>query len=255
MAGKYKFTQVERFAVWDGNGRRCWLCEEPLSLRDTTIDHVLPEMLAYEEDSRRTVLNEYGLPDDFAINSYSNWLPCHHICNQRKGARPLRNSAGTQLILDGLANRAPKIAAKARAVISNATKDKVFSTLFAALERRTITIRDIDDLLSAFVTDPAKVGLPADSIFLDTGHWVPRDEIVREAYCHCDRAACVDHDQKVYCYFEASLPKWVVGTALYWKCYDEIVWCKRCATQHKRGHVGRVGTCRKPYRDQENQTD
>jgi hypothetical protein len=110
-------------------------------------------------------------------------------------------------------------------------------------------------LLQAFVTDPANAGVPDDVIILDSGYWVPRDQIVREGICYCERNTCVDSRDKVYCYFQAWHSPWVVNTGLFWKCYDEIIPCPRCSGQHKRGHIGREGACGRPYLNQEAQHD
>lgn len=143
----------------------------------------------------------------------------------------------------------------ARQVVSNFAKDKVFKTVFAALEKQTITVRDLDELLHAFVDDPAIAGVPDDVIILDSGYWVRRDDIVNEGTCRCERNTCVGRGDKVYSYFEASLSPWVINTGLFWRCYDEIISCPRCSGQHKRGHIGREDVCGRPYLDQKTQRD
>ncbi len=252
---KRKFSYPGRYAVWHCNGQRCWLCQAPLRLVEVTIDHVLPESLLDDEDKRQAILAYYGLPKDFNINSYENWLPCHHYCNQSKGDRAVAFVPGIKLIIDGLRKRASEAERTARAVSADVAKDKVFKTVFAALERQTITVRDLDELLNAFVENPAKAGVPEDVIILDSGYWVPRDQIVREGTCCCERNACVGHSDKVYCYFPSSLSTWVINKGLFWKCYDEVISCPRCSDQHKRGHIGREGVCGRPYLNQDTQSD
>ncbi len=252
---KRRFSYPERYAVWHCNGQRCWWCGQPLRLPEVTVDHVLPESLLDDEDKRQEILTEYGLPKDFNIDGYENWLPCHNHCNQSKGNRSPAFVPGNKALLDGLKQRAHKAKWTARSVSSNVAKDRVFKTVFAALERQTITVRDLDELLGAFVADPAKAGVPDDVIILDSGYWVPRDQIVREGACRCERNACVGRSDKVYCYFQASLSPWVVSTGLFWRCYDEIIPCPRCSGQHKRGHIGRRDVCGRPYLNQDTQND
>jgi hypothetical protein len=252
---KNRFSYPERYAVWDCNGQRCWWCGEPLRLVDATVDHVLPESLLDDDEKRRAVLTEYGLTQEFNINGYANWLPCHNRCNQRKGSRSPAFVPGNKAILDALRANAPAAERKASSVSSNVAKDKVFKTVFAALERQTITLRDLDELLDAFVNDPSNAGVPDDMIVLDSGYWIPRDQIVREGICRCENNACVGHEKKVYCYFQASLSPWVINSGLFWRCYDEIVTCPRCSVRHKRGHIGRKDICGRPYFDQEAQSD
>ncbi|WP_133512842.1 HNH endonuclease [Candidatus Thiosymbion oneisti] len=253
--GKRRFSYPERYAIWHCNGRRCWWCREPLRLVEVTIDHVLPESLLDDEEKRKEILAEYGLPQDFNINGYENWLPCHNHCNQSKGNKIPVFVPGNKAIIDALRDTAPKAERTARAVSSNAAKDNVFKTVFTALEKQTITVRDLDELLQAFVDDPAIVGVPSDVIILDSGYWVPREQIAREGTCRCERNACVGRDDKVYCYFEASLSPWVINTGLFWRCYDEVISCPRCSRQHKRGHIGRKDVCGRPYNNQETLSD
>jgi hypothetical protein len=252
---KRRFSYAERYAVWYCNDERCWWCGQPLRLVETTIDHVLPESLIDDEQKRLAVLTEYGLPKEFNINGYENWLPCHNHCNQSKGSKSPTFVPGNRAIIDGLKSKAQKVEHIERSVSANAAKDRVFKAVFAGLEQQTITVRDLDELLQAFVHDPTKAGVPEDVIILDSGYWVPREQIVREGLCRCERNACVDQDGKVYCYFHASLPTWVASTGLFWRCYDEIVTCPRCSRRHKRGHVGRADVCGHPYVNQESQTD
>lgn len=252
---KRKFSYPERYAVWHCNGGICGWCHEPLRLVEVTVDHVLPESLLDDEVKRKAIFHEYGLPKDFNINGYENWLPCHNHCNQRKGNRTLGFVPAYRAEIERLMQRARQAERTARKVSSNATKDKVFKTIFAALEKQTITVRDLDELLTAFVEDPAKAGVPDDVIILDSGYWVPRDEIVREGTCRCERNACVGQTNKVYCYFQSSLPLWVINTGLFWRCYDEIICCPRCSNQHKRGHIGKESVCARPYPNQEAQSD
>ncbi|MDA8136036.1 MAG: hypothetical protein M0T82_15555 [Desulfobacteraceae bacterium] len=94
-----------------------------------------------------------------------------------------------------------------------------------------------------------------DSLLLDSGSKVYADQIIREGICTCDRNACVGHEQKVYCYFPVWLSEWVITSGLYWQCYDEEVKCQRCGLFHARGHIGKLGVCNAPFKDQRRQTD
>jgi hypothetical protein len=48
------------------------------------VDHVIPERLAGYPEKLRCVINSYGLPDDFDLNSFENWLPSCAFCNNEK---------------------------------------------------------------------------------------------------------------------------------------------------------------------------
>ena len=202
---KRRFSYAERYAVWLCHGPKCSWCHDPLRLIETTIDHQIPESLLYDDARRESVFTEYGLPKDFNINGYENWLPCHNHCNQAKGSRTSEFVPGIKKILDRLREKAQVVERVADSIALNIAKDKVFKTLFAALEEQTITVIDLDQLLEAFVRDPAAGGVPDDVIILDSGRWVKRENIVHEGTCRCERQACVGRKNKVYCYFEAGL--------------------------------------------------
>jgi hypothetical protein len=252
---KRRFSYVERYAIWSCNEKRCWWCKEPLRLPEVTVDHVLPESLLSNDDLRQRILADYGLPNDFNINGFENWLPCHNHCNQSKSNKAPSFVPGNKVILDALGRRALETQRIARAVSSNVAKDKVFKTIFAALELQTISMRDLDELLHAFVDDPDKAGVPDDVIILDSGYWIRREQIVRAGRCRCERDICVGQSEKVYCYFPSSLSPWVISTGLFWRCYDEVISCPRCSRPHKRGHVGRQALCGRPYLNQQAQCD
>jgi hypothetical protein len=253
--GKRGFSYPERYAIWHCNERRCWLCKEPLRLAEVTVDHVLPEWLLDDEGQREATFIEYGLPKDFNINGYENWLPCHNHCNQIKSRKIFTFVPGYKMILERLRQRAYEVERTALSVSSNASKDTVFSTTFAALEKQTISMRDLDELLQAFVDDPAKAGVPSNVTILDSGYWIRKEQIAGEGICRCEQEACVGRSEKVHCYFQSSLSPWIKRKGLFWKCYDEIISCPRCSGQHKRGHVGRADVCGRPYLNQKTQSD
>jgi CHAT domain len=92
-------------------------------------------------------------------------------------------------------------------------------------------------------------------IVLDSGQAYYRSEIKAQGLCKCQRKACVGHKEKVYCYFPIGLSRWVTTAGLYYRCYDQQILCPRCRKKHRRGHIGRLGYCLKPYKNQIRQSD
>ncbi|MBX5308546.1 hypothetical protein HJB95_25390 [Rhizobium sp. NLR14b] len=80
---KKAFTRAERYAVWTVHGERCWLCRAPMNFAEMHIDHIIPEALE-GTDKLRGVLDDFGLPSDFNINNWGNWMPAHGPCNVNK---------------------------------------------------------------------------------------------------------------------------------------------------------------------------
>ena len=100
-----------------------------------------------------------------------------------------------------------------------------------------------------------KTSQSVDSFLLAGGVKVYSDQVIREGICTCDRTSCVGHQEKVYSYFPVWLSEWVITKGLYWQCYDEEVQCPRCGLMHRRGHIGKIGVCEVPYKDQRRQID
>ncbi len=224
---KHKFSFAERYAVWSRHRRLCCLCGEPLRLAETTIDHFIPESLLEKHEEREKVFREYGLPPDFNINGFENWQPCHNGCNQKKGSKPLKIVPLNLGILEALIRDAPKVARIRDEVLQNIKKDVIFSRIYAALEKETITVED----LQLFVED---IGGLTEVIKLDNGYWISKEDIARECECQCENTMCVGHQRKVHCVFPGFLPAWVITKRLYWRCYDELVKCPRCVNQEKQ---------------------
>jgi hypothetical protein len=250
---KRAFSDAERYAIWLCHEMRCWLCDEPLRLNETTIDHVLPEALLDDDMARSKILSEFGLAPDFNINDFENWLPCHYRCNLNKGRKVFKATPGIKLILDQLHSGGPKVRKVVGMIRAEATRDKTLARLLVGLEQGTITPADLEAALAKFGIRSV-VPEPASMIHLDNGYWLHEDDVAYAGECQCERDACVDNQTKVYCFFSRMLSPWVVASKLYWKCYDEIIDCPRCAERHRRGHIGRVGACGRPYPNQPNRS-
>lgn len=252
--GKRKFTAIERLAIWESHEKRCWLCREPLSFLETTIDHFFPESLLNDDEKRKSILKEYGLSDEgFNINNFENWLPSHSNCNQTKGANPPKFIPGNVFVLDKLISKSAHVQKSLRKLLEKTKRDKIFGSIIIGIEQKTISY---SDLIKFFEDKNEKVQvIPKDLILLSGGYWVYKEDIVREGLCTCEKETCFGSMEKVYCYFSPNLSTWVVNTGLYYKCYDELIDCPRCFGNHKRGHIGKQRVCGKPFVDQVLQTD
>ncbi len=81
---KYKFSPAERAAIYLIHGEKCYLCGTSLNLKTMEVDHVLPESLLEKPEALKNALNDFGIPTDFNINFFSNWLPSCRPCNGTK---------------------------------------------------------------------------------------------------------------------------------------------------------------------------
>lgn len=113
----YAFTPAERWAVFTTHRGKCWLCYEPVNFADMAVDHILPEFLS--GDQLNAALTAFGLPSDFELNSFENWLPAHGPCNSLKGSRVFQP---TPLIQEWIER------AREKADAARAARDKSRST-------------------------------------------------------------------------------------------------------------------------------
>lgn len=80
----YKFSPAERAEIFSTHGEKCYLCSKPLNLKTMEVDHVIPESLLEKPEELHAALNAFGLPPDFDLNSFANWLPACSPCNGAK---------------------------------------------------------------------------------------------------------------------------------------------------------------------------
>ena len=69
--------------MWTVHGERCWLCRQPMNYAEMHIDHIIPESLENSKELKE-VLDEFGLPSNFSLNGWGNWMPAHGPCNVDK---------------------------------------------------------------------------------------------------------------------------------------------------------------------------
>lgn len=126
---KHKFTAAERFAVFNTYGDRCYLGGEKLTAVTFEVDHVIPETLLQDEAALGQVLKDFGLPDDFDLNDYGNWLPACRPCNGRKLKHVFRPTPIVQIELDRARSKAESARSRAHRAVKDAELGKAVATL------------------------------------------------------------------------------------------------------------------------------
>ena len=106
----YRFSPAERAAIFSVHGEKCYICGSPLTLKTMAVDHVIPEDFLRQPDKLAATLEALGLPSDFEINSYSNWLPACGPCNGKKSNLVFNPSLLFQLNLHYASAKANKVA-------------------------------------------------------------------------------------------------------------------------------------------------
>lgn len=129
----YKFSAAERYAVFTVHNEKCWLCGEPIGLLETEVDHVIPETLI-GDIALPIVLAELGLPAEFDINSFANWMPAHRRCNGEKSDTVFLPSPLIQLKLQSAMERANRAEALHDEYLSDRKISRAINILLAAQE-------------------------------------------------------------------------------------------------------------------------
>lgn len=73
-----------RRAIWKAHNKKCFYCDESVSIRELQIDHFIPK--STDKDLKEEILKELNLDSNFDFNGLKNLVPSHTTCNNnRKG--------------------------------------------------------------------------------------------------------------------------------------------------------------------------
>lgn len=149
---KHVFTVHEKWAIFKVHGERCYLGREPIDLRTMQVDHIVPESLLDEPGKLAKVLVELGLPKDFNLNTYENWMPACGPCNNRKRAQVFE---AVPIVLAEL-DKAKKGADECRKIEASAIRDRDVANALTHLERAAERDELKLDQLAPLITAYAK---------------------------------------------------------------------------------------------------
>lgn len=137
---KRKFTILEKFAVWKGHEKKCYICGEPINFKETTIDHIIPEKCLTDKDEYKKFKEYFRFDDDFNINGFENWMPAHPKCNSEKGDRFYPS---TDIVLKKARAKACSIKKEVEKLIREQESNKILATLLGWIENEQITIHEL----------------------------------------------------------------------------------------------------------------
>lgn len=87
-------SAIERLAFWEVYNKKCIYCDRPLErTSEMHIDHLFPQDLEQNEIRFNEIKKQYGLPDDFDLDSYENLVSSCGPCNRKKSNNLLSNNA------------------------------------------------------------------------------------------------------------------------------------------------------------------
>jgi len=163
---KHTFTALQRWALYFAYEKKCFFTGEPLMLRDLEIDHLVPESLDDDPATLAKVIAAIGLPSDFSVNSYLNWVPTHHTANRQK-SNDLLNDPTIRWFLHRSAKNQDRIAKERGRLLQMNKTAKLLGQLAVAIEKGRIEKREA---LAVVARSAAPVGGTAeDPIILSFG--------------------------------------------------------------------------------------
>lgn len=143
----YQFSQQQRFAVFTVHGPRCYLNNCLIDMQSMEIDHVIPESLASDRSRFEQVIAALGLPVDFDVNSYENWLPSCRRCNSQKSSLIFEPSLLLQRHLQVAAAKAEKAREVEREAVTRQALSRAINTICRAVEGQTISKETLEPLI------------------------------------------------------------------------------------------------------------
>lgn len=153
------FSPLQRLAIFEIHGERCFWCTKPLGYNAMHVDHVIPESIG-----RRKFLqlrNDYRLKAGFQLNGYENLVPSCAPDNLAKCARVFDECPALIRYIAIVAERAPKVSA-----YIEKKKDRLKQEKEAAL-------RQPDCLVSARWKTAGSVEISVCRHKLVRGRWMP----------------------------------------------------------------------------------
>lgn len=147
---KYRFTSLEKHAIWIAYEKLCFYCGNPLSFREVTIDHLLPEYLLDKPEELRKINLEYEIEanfSNFTINDFCNWVPSHGVgCNFSK-SNTIFEKGIMLFYLHKVQKKLPKVKQELERLIKDASKNKSLSSLSFALKKEIVSVEDVVAIL------------------------------------------------------------------------------------------------------------
>ncbi|HZY96214.1 MAG TPA: hypothetical protein VFE35_03845 [Candidatus Cybelea sp.] len=109
------------------------------------MDHVIPQ--GTEATDLRNIIAKYGLPADFKIEHFHNWVPAHMLCNRRKTDDLYRHTPAMLATLEHIATVAPEAQRIAERVRANNGEINILLKFETALISGAISIEQSQDII------------------------------------------------------------------------------------------------------------
>jgi hypothetical protein len=105
------------------------MCRKPIDLLTMEVDHIIPEMLLEAPTRLAMILDDFGLSDNFDLQSFANWRPTCGPCNNRKRSRVFNPTPLIQLELQIAGEKASRAEALATKRVNAQTASRAWNTI------------------------------------------------------------------------------------------------------------------------------
>lgn len=162
---KYSFSKPEKSAIWKAHDRLCFWCGDVLpDLKQVTIDHLFPESLLCEPEKWKKHRTDFGLPEDFKINSFANWVPAHSQCNSTKSTTVYENGPVMVKAIHEVGRKAEIANRIWRNICKSMEKSEAMAQIEALIEAEKVTKEEIVAMFSETEDEAIEVAEIVDEI-------------------------------------------------------------------------------------------
>lgn len=145
-----------------------------MPIADFQVDHIIPESLLKRPQELADVLDSYGLPQDFDLHSFSNWLPACSRCNRKKSSRIFSPTPIVQVYLQEASDNSEKVREAYNRRLSEQEIGRVLATLTKAAENNQLS----DDHFE-IITSISKYRSPQDNILITKSRYIPYSRVLK----------------------------------------------------------------------------
>lgn len=200
---KYKFSMIQRTAIWKAYKNRCFYSEEYLPFSDMEIDHIIPEWLEDIPEEFDKLKKRLDLSEEFQINSYYNWVPVKHRLNRRKGALKFSDS-NFRYYLELVRSKVNTVISEIKKLENQANNEKILTSLAAQIDSNHITKAEIItflngvDTISKNISDPIVITFSTliENLSVDENEIIKQFNILEEKFRQNTNAIIVISEQE-----------------------------------------------------------
>lgn len=142
---KYRFSDSEKYAIYEVLGPKCIWCNFPIAYRDCEIDHIIPERTSTNELQK--IKLHYKLHSEFKINSFYNWAPIHSFCNKSKSSKTFELAPFIGALLHKIDKAVLKVEKKKKEMDEFFASAPTIALIENAIKNKIITRDLVNDLL------------------------------------------------------------------------------------------------------------